>query len=586
MVTLSSEQQAAVLATEPRVLVLAGAGSGKTRVMERRVTHLVKDRGVSPFEIMPISFTRLAAEELRSRLAESIGPSMANKLHCGTLHGVSLSMLQRFGELVDTRCNSVYGPWEELVLVEQVAREMGVYTGKKWNIPKKKILACIDARYTLRKPPELKESEQADVEVLINNLGQRLRQYRAYTYGGLMIGMRTLAKSGILGTELTIRHIMVDEVQDLDRMQWEIVNTLASTCGAHICCVGDVDQSIYSFRGAVPGYLIQHADSFKIYHLSANYRSRPAVVRAANSLIEHNTQRLPHTMEPKRGEAESAVTTIYNMDTAALASHIASLPPELRPNAVLCRVNVMLRKLETHLRNIGVSARFVGKATQLTDSPGFKRVHAMLKLAVNPLDDFSFLLARPMLQVGDEEYAAIRAEVGRTGMSEAQAYMALRGQSICYTAPGESPSEAVNDAVALGMSSGVLQDGENFEIMEFSAQYAAKFHRLQDYLSWLATWDVQDEVRTEDEKDENAIQLLSIHAAKGLEWPRVVLWGCNMGVLPYKMAGTPEAMEDERRVAYVGMTRAEDHLVLAVRPDTPPSGFLLEALETPEAASA
>jgi len=282
--TLDHQQQAAVTTDSHAALIIAGAGSGKTRVLTERIAYLVEQQHVSPFEVLCLTFTRKAAGEMKSRLETRIG-NQTHHVEMGTMHAVALRMLRRFGEIVGLRPDNitVYCEWEEAFLLKEVATEIGVFK-KSWKIPKKNIDRIFHDFY---ERGEIPERLHPGYDLFHAFMG-RCRENNALTFGGLLMGLELIIPT--LAKHLHIKHILVDECQDLDPLQWRIINGIRGDFGAALFVVGDIRQSIYNFRGAVPEYLLQHQDDFQIYELQSNYRSMPAIVMAANRLMDHSKQ--------------------------------------------------------------------------------------------------------------------------------------------------------------------------------------------------------------------------------------------------------------------------------------------------------
>ena len=417
MMELSFEQSAAVITDSDKALVLAGAGSGKTRVLTARIQHLVEACKVSPYEILSFTFTRKASQEMQKRLETAIG-SKAFHVTMGTMHGVALNYLQRFGELVGLRPGkiTVYSSWEEQFLLKDVAMELGYHTGKAWKgLKKRDVDRAFDLFYTVgfRDPETLEANELMDAFLV------RCTENNALTYGTILTTFIELIPK--ITQFLDLRHILVDEVQDNDPLQWEIVNLLCKLCGASLFAVGDIDQSIYAFRGADPEYLVRNQGLFDIYRLQTNYRSGGNIVEAANNLIEHNRNRLEKTMVSKKDMCRK-IETVDSMDS----SRIAGLLAFYRHNvAVLARNHFMLIKLSRLLDEAHIKHEYIGKKTALTRSENFRRFHAFLKLIVNPFDNFSFLLIRDYIGVTTDEYKEIRIKAVTEYKSHFQAWCDL-----------------------------------------------------------------------------------------------------------------------------------------------------------------
>lgn len=564
---LDPQQQHAVETMSRRALVIAGAGSGKTRVLIGRIAHLLENCQVSPYEVMGFTFTRKAAGEMRERLETAIG-ARAHHVTLGTMHGLALSMLRRFGEAVGLRPNNitVYGEWEESFLLREVAMELGFYK-KTWKVPKKKIDAVFADYYERGLPP----ASFDPVTPLFEAFRARVRENNALTYGMLLHGLERLIPT--MARHLHIKHILVDEVQDIDPLQWRIINGMCAAFGATLFAVGDVDQSIYAFRGAVPEYLVEHQGDFDVYLLESNYRSVPAIVEGANHLIRHNEARIGKTMRATR-DGISGIVIKVNCDSEYLASFLQgfvcdSTPIQPEQVAILARNHMLLRRLDEELTTREIPHVYIGRKTALTNSEEFRRFHSFLKLIVNPYDNFSFLLIRELIGLTPQEYREIRVTAAQKGKSHFQAWVdsqhLFESDWGCFFAVAEEwrehPWEVIHELAAMD----AMDHAMFLSSLDFAHEWTMTHPNgtISDYLAWLATWDIQDEVKDEPE----GITLSTIHAAKGLEWPVVIVAGCNEGLLPSKQAVANGEIEEETRLFYVGMTRARDQLILAIRPE-------------------
>lgn len=249
MIQLDQQQFEAVHAEGKKVLVLSGAGSGKTRVIVERISYLVEEKKVSPFEILALTFTRKSAGELRTRIEERVGDK-ANHIAIGTIHAIALNLLHRFGDLVGIKSRSitVYGGFEEEFLIKEIAIDLGLYK-KHWCVPKQEIYSMLNAYYS--KGEEPKEIHRG--YTLFKELLSRCRENNSMTYGMLLTAMMELVPK--IKDYLKWKHIFIDEVQDCDPLQFWIVEQFPILLGASTFAVGDDSQSIYRFRGACPEYL-------------------------------------------------------------------------------------------------------------------------------------------------------------------------------------------------------------------------------------------------------------------------------------------------------------------------------------------
>ncbi|WP_165175869.1 ATP-dependent helicase [Desulfovibrio sp. ZJ369] len=570
---LNQEQQAAVLAREKNVLVLAGAGSGKTRTLIERVAWLM-EQGASGHEIVCATFTRAAAGEMRARLEARVGRE-ARKVTVSTFHGLGLGLLKKYGHHIGLRYGNltVYTPPETDTLIRLCGEQLGLYARGKWKHGKK----ALDAMFAALERSGEKIGTAHPYYPVLQAFEAACRQNNAMPYYGLIHGLVELAEAGKVREFTNWKYLLVDEVQDLDPMQWRALKAITEhTDGAELYAVGDLSQSIYGFRGAVPAHLqhLMDAGALTVYELRNNYRSAPDIVSAANCLIRHNTSHRALAMRAMRDDAPHALAIIPNADSSRLADILAARHEWPHPPVVLCRNNRMLDRLSEELSARDVPHKRIGRRAAALHSPLFVKANAALKCIVNPFDETAFLLAHAGLGLDAGAYANIRVRAAEEGKSCFEAYRDDLNADILEAMP--SASSTVKEALDWFGSGGYQfdpLDGYGPEYCQWLELYAAQYPTatITDYLDWLALVDVQDEMPARDE--EPCILLMTCHAAKGLEFPCVIIAGCNEGVLPGRQALTAEtkgdtaAIEDERRLMYVAVTRAKDRLILAVRPE-------------------
>ncbi len=578
--SLDPDQLAAVTTDARRALVLAGAGSGKTRVLTERIAYLIEQCHASPSEIVAVTFTRKAAGEMRERLVARIGRA-AYGVTMGTMHALALHQLQRFGELIGLRPGqiTVYSEWEEDFLLRTVATEVGALKGKTWKTPKKAVdKAFADFYATGIEPAEFDPAFN-----LFNAFMGRCRENNALTYGGILTGFMLLLP--LVKQYLGWRHVLVDEVQDLDRLQWGLLEAMARDLPATLFAVGDVDQSIYEWRGAAPEYLVENADSFRILRLDRNYRSDAKIVMAANRLIENNVARLPKAMIPMRiGGQERIVSVDRDMDSARIAANvkiITRLAFAYGDIAVLARKHVLLGRVADELDALGVPYLYVGRKAALTNSEEFRRFHAFLKLVVNPRDNFAFMLIKDIIGLSPEGYSAVRALAVQLDIGHLEAWIKTGSGAAIDFFQGWNGDYYVDevggevyallhpdDCADIENGCAGLDDDPTMSFLaDFNKTRPLPERTVSAYLDWLSTYDVQDEIPPSDPEGPGVVTLATIHGAKGLEWPCVILAGCNEGILPSERAVRSGDIEEERRLAYVAITRARDVLLMAVRPE-------------------
>jgi|GEM_PF-938443 len=569
---LDKQQTAAVQATDYRVLVTAGAGSGKTRVLIERIAWLIETQKTSPYEIAAFTFTRKAASEMKSRLSVRLGTSVVSKITIGTIHAIGLEMIRRFGEQIglDPKHTTVYSEWERKYLVKATAAELGLFK-KSWKVPATSIEAIFQNYYTTMTQPLVSDPGYN----LFWRFMATLRENRAMTYGDLQIAFAHMLPC--LAENLHWRHILVDEVQDLDECQWKLIEGACRHFKAKLFAVGDIDQSIYSFRGAIPQYLIQHKDSFTIYDLENNYRSTQTIVDAANRLIANNMMRIDRKSVAAREMPDDAhqIQVLDDIDSEKLVTLLRSIDGD--NVAVLGRNHFLLKKLSDLLTSEGINHTYSGGKSSVMNSPEFHVFHSFFKLIVNPYDNFSFMTLHHecLLGITQSEYADIRLSAAATGMSPFQVYLDRFDNEFTrfFNTAQESTADIADLADDLYRLLG--DDSQYSNAADFVVRYcfertnpAPALNQIKKYLDWLATYDIQDDL-DDAASSQSPVVLSTVHGAKGLEWNTVVVAGMNEGILPSShaiKADHLDAMEEERRIAYVAMTRATDRLFLTSRP--------------------
>lgn len=556
MIKLNPQQKAAVETDSKNALVIAGAGSGKTRVLIERIAHLIEKKEVSPFEIMAFTFTRKAAGEINSRLENRVPD--AYKCTTGTMHSIAFKFIARFGELIRVNQNvTIYSEWESSELISHIINDLNTTTTKK------EIIKTLEIYYQTGRPPE----ETSSVYSIFKTFLGRCRENNAMTYGMLLVEFMKLIPK-ITGY-VDFKHLLVDEVQDIDPLQWQIINEIRDKFGTDLFIVGDIDQSIYEFRGAIPNYLVENQGSFDIFNLAINYRSDKHIIDYANSLIDHNKNRISKSSIAYR-EPRKRVDVLPNMRSEKIVELCKTLMdkyPDQRI-AVLSRYHFLLNKTDKLLKDAGIERTYVGKQISLANSKEFRIFHAFLKLMVNPRDNFAFLLIKNYLGIDDSDYLEIRKKAAAelvlghpTGHFGAYLKIDHMPKPSFFYSDATDPPWIFASQIKAEIDE-LDQDDSIFKFIEAWSSDNPK-GGIKEYLEWLSILDIQDEIK--DNYD--GIQLMTVHAAKGLEWPIVIVAGCNEGLLPSQQAIKSGLIESERRLAYVAWTRAERKLILTIRPE-------------------
>jgi DNA helicase-2/ATP-dependent DNA helicase PcrA len=593
--SLSAEQVAAVRATHGPALILAGAGSGKTRVITERVSFLVSDLKVDPAEILAVTFTNKAADEMRRRIEEHLGPG-ARAAWIMTFHALCVRILRRHPEEAGLSKNFViFDQDESLSMVKRAIASLGL--SDKTYAPRR-VLSLLSMQKNGR-PYSEADVRDYRIEVL-NELAGRydagLRAAHAVDFDDLLaFSARLLEESDVLERDrrLAFRYILVDEYQDTNRLQYRIVRALAST-HKNITVVGDEDQSIYSWRGADIRNILEFERDFpgaSILRLEENYRSTQAILDAASGLVVKNENRIGKTlkaMRPGGKHVENLVARDEYEEASKIAADIQRNGDGLRI-ACLYRMNAQSRALEEALASSRIRYQVVG-AVGFYARREIRDIVSYLRLALNPDDDSAFrrVVNVPPRGAGEQTLAAITVAAQRAGGS---LWAGLKDVLAGDTLPSRARSAlgrfaslvaelqelqasvgpgALVEAVIEKTAYEELVDQEPSPVREDRLQNlkelrmaAVDFEEreglgLREFLDRTFLLGDADSIR-----DDAPVLLMSLHAAKGLEFDTVFLVGMEEGLIPHMRAvNDPGQMEEERRLCYVGMTRARNRLVL------------------------
>ena len=603
---LNAAQREAVEHVEGPILVLAGAGSGKTRVLTTRIAQLIDRHGVPPERIFAVTFTNKAAAEMKHRIGALLRRDPKG-LWIGTFHALSARLLRREAELLGfTRQFTIYDEDDRLSLIKRLLDQRG-HPPKIF--PPRAVQSIISAAKNRMTPPsELVSSNPFDRIIQVSAevyeaLGKELKKANAMDFDDLMLHPLTLFKEHPDRLEAYRRRfqfLLVDEFQDTNRAQYALVRQLGSH--GNIFAVGDDDQSIYGWRGADVRNMLEFQTDFpetKLVRLEENYRSTQVVLDAANAVIAENEGRIGKTLRTQRQGGES-VTLLASADERDEAEWIAR---ELerraaagdwpyREMAVLYRINAQSRAFEEAFRRAGVPYRLIG-ATSFYERREVKDLLAYLRLLANPADDEAFLRAVgvPRRGLGDTSLATLGRAAAQWGKS------LLQTASIADRVPDLRPN--VREAfrrfgefiAGLSERAAHLPPAEVLEELIRAIDYEALLHaegpegidrwdNVRELVASAANWS---EVVAADEDEgtplerflaeaalvsghdkisgnEEGVTMMTLHTAKGLEWPVVVLAGMEQGLFPLARAEEEGGLEEERRLCYVGLTRAKDKL--------------------------
>ncbi|HET7427464.1 MAG TPA: UvrD-helicase domain-containing protein [Gemmatimonadales bacterium] len=606
---LNPAQQEAVEHVHGPMLVLAGAGSGKTRVLTTRIANLIDRHGVPPDRIFAVTFTNKAAGEMKHRIGRLLDRDPSG-LWIGTFHSLSARLLRREAPLLGFgRQFTIYDEDDRLSLIRRLMDQRG-HSPKVF--PPRAVQALISSAKNRMMPPselaagvsQFDRLAQVSADVYAA-MGPALKAANAMDFDDLLLHPLTLFRDHpdrLRAYQAKFSFVLVDEFQDTNRAQYQLVRLL----GAHgnVCAVGDDDQSIYGWRGADVRNMQEFLKDFpgaKLVRLEENYRSTQIVLDAANGVIAENTGRIGKTLTTRRrgGEPVTLLAAADERDEAEwvvreLERRSAAGDWAYGDMAVLYRTNSQSRALEEAFRRAGISYRLVG-AISFYERREVKDLLAYLRLLANPADDEAFLrsVGVPRRGLGETSLATLgrtaqqwkkplletaRGAEGitdlRPNVREAFRSFAAFIDGLAAAASRLAPAEVLEQLIrAIDYEAVLLAEGpegadrwENVrELVASAANWSeevteeAEGTPLERFLAEAALLSSGDTVVG----NEDGVTLMTLHTAKGLEWPVVVLTGLEHGLFPLARAEEqPDGLEEERRLCYVGLTRAKDKLYL------------------------
>jgi len=608
---LNPAQREAVEHPGGPLLVLAGAGSGKTRVLTARIAHLITALHVAPQRIFAVTFTNKAAGEMRSRIGQLLGADPRG-LWIGTFHSLSARLLRREAPLLGFGSNfTIYDSDDSEALVKRLLEARQLST--KVYSPRSVHGVISSAKNRMLTPEEL--GAQLDTPLIrvaaeiYAALGPALKQANAMDFDDLLLHPLTLFREHperLAYWQDRFQHVLVDEFQDTNAAQYLLVRHLAKQHG-NLCVVGDDDQAIYGWRGADVRHMLTFQNDFpgtKLVRLEQNYRSTQIILDAANGIIAENTARLGKMLftEKKGGAPVTLLSSADERDEAEwlaneFARRAADGATEYEGMAILYRTNAQSRPLEEAFRFRGIPYRLIG-AISFYERREVKDLLAYLRLIANPADDEAFLrvVNVPRRGIGDASLALLgrAAAAWQKPMLEA----ARRAGSVNDLRPNVREAlggvaalldrlrEAVGQAdPATALETILATTGYEQYLADEGADGMERIENVRELVAGAAAWaEVQDPDAAEgtgtpveryltqaalitpvdEDKNEPGVTLLTAHMAKGLEWPIVALAGLEDGLFPLgRSTEQPGGVEEERRLCYVGLTRAREKLYLS-----------------------
>jgi DNA helicase-2/ATP-dependent DNA helicase PcrA len=599
---LNPAQFEAVTHGDGPLLVVAGAGSGKTRVLTHRIAHLIEEHQVSPHQILAITFTNKAAQEMRDRIGRLIGP-VAQKMWISTFHSACVRILRRDAGLLGyPSAFTIYDHADAVRLTSYVLRDLNIDSKR---FPPRAVHAAISAAKNDGHSVE-SYTEQASViydrkiAEVFAEYQLRLRRAGAMDFDDLLCVAVELLRTQpevLASYQQRFRHVLVDEYQDTNSVQNELVMLLGQQ-HRNVCVVGDTDQSVYGFRGADMRNLLEFETAFPdstVVVLEQNYRSTQNILDAANAVISHNSARKPKDLWTQTGAGDK-ITKFQGEDEVDEAQWICRELTRLHSGgdqrwsdmAVFYRTNAQSRVLEEQFLRGSIPYRVVG-GTRFYDRREVKDAMAYLRAVVNLTDEVNLkrVLNVPKRGIGEQTVGRLDAYARSHGLSFVEA---LRN----WDSAGVSPRSArgiesfltllddLNTELAAGPAalldsilsrSGYLAELEAERSVENDSRIenlaelvgmAREYQSVDAFLEQVSLVADTDQLPDPDDPSETGVVMMTLHAAKGLEFPVVFMVGVEEGVFPHMRALTdPGELEEERRLCYVGITRARQQLFLS-----------------------
>ncbi len=602
---LNPQQQEAVAHLQGPLLVLAGPGSGKTRVLVNRIANLISSGAAFPSQILAVTFTNKAAGEMRRRVEELAGPC-AREIAMGTFHSICLRILRSHHEYAGLGQNFVvYDDSDQLALIKECMAELDI--DRERLAPRAVLDRISRAKDACLGPEEFAASAQPNpylrkISKVYDLYQKRLGELDAADFGDLIrLAVKLLDEEHVRESYRSRwAYVLVDEYQDTNAAQYRFLEHVA---GDHrnICVVGDDDQSIYRWRGADITNILRFEDDFpgaKVVRLEQNYRSTASILASAQAVVSHNAGRKPKSIWTVRGGGERVRVLSCDSErreAQAVADHISDAQAgslRYRDFAVFYRTNAQSRPLEEVFRERGLPYRIYG-GIRFYERAEVKDVLAYLRLVVDLKDDVGFLriINKPARGLGRTTLERLRAyarDSGRSLFGSIEGFVdtdGCRGAQrkrlsefhgmISRLAEGALDRPMVDLLRELLERTGYVEELVNASTIEAEARLeninelvaaveefvpagdAAPLTQFLDQVALISDADAVDE-------EQGAVTLMTLHIAKGLEFPHVFMVGMEEGLLPHaRSIDDPDELEEERRLCYVGMTRAKDHLTLS-----------------------
>ena len=593
---LNEPQREAVYHTEGPILVLAGAGTGKTGVLTTRLIRLLIEKIALPGEILSVTFTNKAANEMKERISNQIGDLSSGLKWLGTFHSVGAQILRFHPNKVSLENDFIILDTDDQVrLLKQIIKDENI-DDKRW--PAKQLLNVIDKWKNKGLYPE--DVSTKDDDYFANGKGhllykiyqERLKYFNAVDFGDLILESIRLFENNpdiLESYQKRFKYILVDEYQDTNVSQYKLLKLLTGQY-QNICCVGDDDQSIYSWRGAEISNILRFEKDFpnaKTIRLEENYRSTGHILTAASKLIENNDSRLGKTLWTNSGEGEK-ITVKSNWDGEEEARQITSELEKLSLNnfnldetAILVRASFQMREFEDRFIAVGLPYKVIG-GPRFYERKEIRDVNAYLRLATQPNDSLALerIINTPKRGIGETSVKKIRDRSKENNLPLIESIKELIEEKSFKGKTAESLNKLVNlvfhwnqlikEEDKVEMAEVIIEDSGYLEMLRNDKSLTAEgrvenvyelFRSLEPFESIKAYLEhISLVMEIDSNQHGKKVSLMTLHAAKGLEFDYVFLPGWEEGVFPNQRAideGGLEALEEERRLAYVGVTRAK-----------------------------
>ncbi|MCY7810683.1 DNA helicase PcrA [Bacillus spizizenii] len=607
---LNPVQQEAVKTTDGPLLLMAGAGSGKTRVLTHRIAYLMAEKHVAPWNILAITFTNKAAREMKERVESILGPG-ADDIWISTFHSMCVRILRRDIDRIGINRNfSILDTADQLSVIKGILKERNL-DPKKFD-PRSILGTISSAKNELTEPEEFSKVAGGYYDQVVSDVytdyQKKLLKNQSLDFDDLIMTTIKLfdrVPEVLEFYQRKFQYIHVDEYQDTNRAQYMLVKQLAERF-QNLCVVGDSDQSIYRWRGADITNILSFEKDYpnaSVILLEQNYRSTKRILRAANEVIKNNSNRKPKNLwtendegikisyyrgDNEFGEGQFVAGKIHQLHSSGTR--------KLSDMAILYRTNAQSRVIEETLLKAGLNYNIVG-GTKFYDRKEIKDILAYLRLVSNPDDDISFtrIVNVPKRGVGATSLEKIASYAAMNGLSFFQAIQQVDFIGVSAKAANALDSfrqmienlTNMQDYLSITeLTEEILDKTEYREMLkaEKSIEAQSRLENIDEFLSVTKNFEQKSEDKTlvafltdlaliadidqldqqeEESGGKDAITLMTLHAAKGLEFPVVFLMGLEEGVFPHSRSLMEEAeMEEERRLAYVGITRAEQELYL------------------------